>query len=120
MHIVALAERVPAIPEKHAKDNKAKLELIHSIGSYEYILFAYEMARDSGTSGPFRPVTPVLKDFDLETLVEVKINDHHLMRIGQLQRVRWRGDDARDLDLSGFESLDKRQERLMFFSRLLP
>jgi hypothetical protein len=120
MHIVALAERVPAIPEIYAKNNKAKLELIHSIGSYEYILFAYELARDSGTSGPFRPVTPVLKNFDLETLVEAKIDDHHLMRIGQLQRVRWSGDDARDLDLSGFDSLDERQGKLEFFSRLLP
>ena len=62
----------------------------------------------------------MLKNFDLETLVEVKIDDHHLMRIGQLQRVRWSGDDARDLDLSGFDSLDERQGKLEFFSRLLP
>ena len=120
MHIVALAERVPAIPEIYAKNNKAKLELIHSIGSYEYILFAYELARDSGTSGPFRPVTAVLEDFDLETLVEAKINDNHLMRIGQLKGVHWSGDDARDLDLSDFELLEEGPEQLEFFSRLLP
>ena len=120
MHIVALAERVPAIPEIYAKNNKAKLELIHSIGLYEYILFAYELARDSGTSGPFRPVTAVLEDFDLETLVEAKINDNHLMRIGQLKGVHWSGDDARDLDLSDFELLEEGPEQLEFFSRLLP
>ena len=119
-HIVALAERVPAIPEFIAKNNKAKLELIHSIGSYEYILFAYELARDPASPGPFRPVTPVLEDFDLETLVEAKIDDNRLMRIGQLKGVHWSVDDARDLDLSGFESLDGRQAELEFFSRLLP
>lgn len=119
-HIVALAERVPAIPEFIAKNNKAKLELIHSIGSYEYILFAYELARDPASPGPFRPVTPVLEHFDLETLVEAKIDDNRLMRIGQLKGVHWSVDDARDLDLSGFESLDGRQAELEFFSRLLP
>ncbi len=120
MHIVALAERVPAIPEIFAKNNKAKLELLRSIGSYEYILFAYELARDPASPGAFRPVTRVLKDFDLETLVEAKMDDNHLMRIGQLKGVHWRGDDARDLDLSDFELLEEGPEKLEFFSRLLP
>ena len=52
--------------------------------------------------------------------MEAKIDDNRLMRIGQLKGVHWSGDDARDLDLSGFESLDGRQAELEFFSRLLP
>jgi hypothetical protein len=119
-HLIALAERTPAIPEIVAKRNKAKLKLHHDLGSYEDILFVYMLAEDEAAPGHYKPITPVQKDFELETIEEILLGRGRMLRLARLIDVHWLEDDVREVDLSGYNALEPGMETLQFYARTLP
>jgi len=118
--LIALAEQIPAIAQGRAKRNKAKLNFHHQVGTFSEILFMYSLVADPDELGGFKPITPILKDFELETLLETPFGRERLIRLARLKSVIWLDEDEQTIDLSDYNHLQDGPEKLAFLAQTLP
>ncbi|ADE55309.1 glycosyltransferase family 39 protein [Coraliomargarita akajimensis] len=118
-HIIALAERVPAVPEIHAKSNKAKLELHLDLHTYRDVYLIHRFCHDPKVSEDLVPATPVYHDFELELVKETKLGRGRFMRMSRVTDVIWHeGDKPLKVKQAKLPITDA--ERTAFVAETLP